>query len=144
MARARVVPLHPDQQQPKRFSASAAWTPALATGTDDDHGHVAVVRTFLRHYSSLKPYPLNSGEALFVIHLMDFKWGDDAPWPSYAKLAAYMGISPKMARRHAQSLQVKGYLHREIRRAMTNRFDLRPLFRALETKVFGKVMTAGL
>lgn len=141
---AKVMQFPKEKEEPKRFSAGSAWTPALAAGTEADRGHVTVVRTFLRHYSTLKPYPLNSGEALFVIHLMDYKWGDDAPWPSYRKLAEYMGISAKMARRHAQSLETKGYLKREVRRAMTNRFDLKPLFRALELKVFGEVRTTGL
>ena len=42
-----------------------------------------------------------------------------------------MGISDKMARRHAKSLEVKGYLKRRIRVGQTNHFDLNPLFDAV-------------
>ena len=72
--------------------------------------------------------PLTSGETLFILHLMEFKWDSDAPFPAYKTLAARMGISDKMARRHAKSLQDKGYLKRRMRVGQTNRFDLNPLF----------------
>ena len=113
-----------------RFSIAKAWSPTLARTR-----HVAIVRGFLHEYSTLKPHPLTSGEALFVIHLMDFKWGEEAPWPSYRTLARRMGVSVKMVRRHGQSLATKGYLFREVRRADTNRFHLNGLFRALEKQL---------
>lgn len=71
------------------------------------------------------------GEALFVLHLMEFKWDSNAPFTAHKTLAARMGISDKMARRHAKSLDVKGYLKRTIRTGQTSRFDLDPLFKAL-------------
>ena len=94
-------------------------------------GYIPLPVLFLHHYADLKPFPLTSGEALFVLHLMEFKWGEENPFPGYKTLATRMGISPKMARRHAQSLEQKHYLNREIRIAQTNRFDLAPLFDAL-------------
>jgi hypothetical protein len=114
----------------KKYSPSQAWTPLLA-----QTGYVPVVRAFLDNYSSLRPYPLTSGEALFVIHLMKYKWGEAAPFPAYKTIAILMGISPKMARRHAQSLQQKGYLIREVRKGRPNLFDLRPLFTQLEKRL---------
>jgi MarR-like DNA-binding transcriptional regulator SgrR of sgrS sRNA len=92
---------------------------------------VAVPTSFLGHYAHLEPNRLTSGEALFVLHLMEFKWDEDAPFPGYATLAQRMGISVKMARRHAQTLEAKKYLTRKIRVGRTNRFDLSPLFDAL-------------
>jgi hypothetical protein len=94
-------------------------------------GFVAVPTLFLHHYAHLKPHALTTGEALFVLHLMEFKWDADAPFPGYSTLAQRMGISDKMARRHAQRLDAKKYLRREIRKGQTNRFDLSPLFDAL-------------
>jgi DNA-binding MarR family transcriptional regulator len=94
-------------------------------------GFVAVPTLFLHHYAHLKPHALSPGEALFVIHLMEFKWDEKAPFPGYATIAARMGISDKMARRHAQSLETKKYLRRVKRSGHTNRFDLTPLFDAL-------------
>ena len=103
-----------------------------------DDGYVPVPVEFLRHYASLKPYPLTSGEALFVIHLMQFKWDSDSPFPSYKTLAARMGVSDKMARRHAQRLEQKGYLRRVVRIGQTNRFNLTPLFDALRSTVLAR------
>jgi DNA-binding MarR family transcriptional regulator len=114
----------------KQFSPELAWSPALARTR-----YVAVVHGFLDHYASLKPYSLTIGEAMFVVHLVRYKWGAEAPFPSYKTLARQMGVSDKMVRRYAKSLQDKGFLRREIRQADTNRFDLEPLFRALEQRL---------
>jgi DNA-binding MarR family transcriptional regulator len=94
-------------------------------------GYIPLPVLFLHHYAELKPFPLTSGEALFVLHLMEFKWDAENPFPGYKTLAKRMGITDKMARRHAQSLEQKHYLIREIRIGQTNRFDLTPLFDAL-------------
>jgi DnaD-like protein len=94
-------------------------------------GFVAVPVSFLRLYSRLKPFSLTPGEAMFVLHLMQFKWDEKAPFPGYKTLAGQMGISHKMARTHARSLEIKKLLRREMRVGQTNRFDLGPLFDAL-------------
>jgi hypothetical protein len=93
-------------------------------------GQLPVPSLFFESYACLNP-PLNSGEALFVLQLMNFKWGRNAPFPSYRSIAKRMGISVKMARTHAQNLESKGYLWREIVSGRTNRFNLDPLFNAL-------------
>ena len=116
----------PDNTQSKRSYASRWKYERLF-----EKGYLVVPTLFLRHYAQLKPYSLTSGEALFVLHLMEFKWDSDAPFPAYKTLAARMGISDKMARRHAKSLEEKGYLKRRIRVGQTNRFDLNPLFGAV-------------
>ena len=36
-------------------------------------GYVPLPVLFLHHYADLKPFPLTSGEALFMLHLMEFK-----------------------------------------------------------------------
>lgn len=102
------------------------WTENLAKG-----GHAPVARTFLHNYSRLSP-PLTHGEAMFVVHLLDFKWGKEAPFPGYRRLATYLGVTEKQARRLAKSLEDKGYLRREIRVDQTNRFHLEGLYVALE------------
>jgi DNA-binding MarR family transcriptional regulator len=114
----------------ERFSPTLAWSPTLAKTR-----YVAVVHGFLDHYANLKPYSLTLGEAMFVVHLMRYKWGEDAPFPGYKSIARQMGVSDKMVRRYAKNLEGKGFLKREIRQANTNRFDLEPLFRALEERL---------
>lgn len=116
----------PTDTQEKRFSFSKRWAPELKK-----FGHVQVSTFFLKNYHRLKPYSLTHGEAMFVIHLMIFKWGADAPYPAYKTIAQQMGSSTKTARRLAASLQQKKYLHREIRTGATNRFHLSKLIAAL-------------
>ena len=121
---------------PKPRSFAARWGhPELF-----DRGFVVTPTLFLQYYARLKPYPLTGGEALFVIHLMEFKWDAAAPFPGYKILAERMGVSDKMARRYAQSLEAKGYLRRQVRTGQTNLFDLTPLFDAL----LKMMQTAGL
>ena len=86
---------------------------------------------FLLNYHRLKPYDLTHGEAMFVIHLMQHKWAADAPYPAYKTIAKRMRVSPKTARRFAQSLETKSYLRREMRRGETNKFHFTKLMRAL-------------
>jgi len=94
-------------------------------------GFLVVPSAFLQNYAHLKPYELTTGEALFVLHLMEFKWDATAPFPGYKRLAQRMGVSDKMVRRYAQSLETKGYLRRIERTGQTNLFDLTPLFDVL-------------
>lgn len=96
-----------------------------------DEGFVGVPTRFLQLYAQLKPYPLTPGEALFALELMSFKWTADAPFPSYQRIAKRMGVTDKMVRRYAQSLEAKKYLRRETRVSQTNKFDLTGLFDAL-------------
>ena len=100
-------------------------------------GYLVVPSEFMRHYSRLKPNGLTHGEALFVLHLMEHKWDEAAPFPSYGTLARRMGITTKMARRYAQTLEQKGCLRRVTRTGNTNLFDLTPLFDKLLEVVRG-------
>ena len=110
----------------KRLAANI-WTKTLAKD-----GSVPVVRSFLDCYHDLAPQPLTHGEAIFVIHLMACKSSSAAPQPTFKRLARDMGITDKQARRYAQSLEAKKLLKREFRVGQANRFDLTPLFEALE------------
>lgn len=109
-------------------SAAARWGDSKALF---NQGFVVVPNKFLRYYASLKPEALTAGEALFVLQLMSFKWDRELPFPSYKTIAKRMGITDKMARRYAQSLDKKGYLRRQYQQKATNRFDLTGLFDAL-------------
>lgn len=95
-----------------------------------DIGFVAVPIRFLETYSQLQPH-ITSGEALFIIQLMSFKWDESAPFPGYNLIAKRMGLSDKAVRRFAASLESKKYLKRFTRQGTTNIFDLSPLFDAL-------------
>ena len=107
-------------------SFARRWAPEL-----EADGHTQISIYFLENYHRLKPYPLTHSEAMFVIHLMQYKWDERSPYPGYKTIAQRMGVATKSARRYAQSLQQKKCLHREVRIGQTNLFDLAPLMKAL-------------
>jgi DNA-binding MarR family transcriptional regulator len=92
-------------------------------------GYLAVPISFLEHYANLKKFGgLTHAEAMFILQVMSFKWGERAPFPSYATLAKRMGTGPKTIQRQAKALEDKGYLIRQKRQGRSNAFELTPLF----------------
>lgn len=98
-------------------------------------GFTPVVNTFLRYTGKLKPYGLTPTEALFVLHLMSYKWDDNHPYPGYKGIAEAMGVSVMYVRRLAKRLETKQLLRRRQRIGSTNEFDLQPLFDVLAAHV---------
>ncbi len=132
--------LRPDISPPAKSAGGAHPTRSAAARWGDKPelfaaGFIAVPHAFLHRYASLNP-PLTQGEALFVLHLMSFKWDRELPYPSYKTIAQRMGITDKMARRYAQSLDKKGYLRRQYQPHGMNRFDLSGLFEALSRNTY--------
>lgn len=113
-------------EKTNKYPFAEMWAAEL-----EDDGHVRISTFFLENYHRLKPYSLTHGEAMFIVHLMQHKWGKDAPYPGYKMIAKRMGVSDKTARRLAKSLEDKKYLVREVRQANTNRFHLSKLITAL-------------
>src|ERR1039458_4773263 len=114
--RPSVVQSQGNEKMPPMATARVLRSATRRWGEQDERlfreGWLSVPTKFLRSYTALNP-PLSSGEALFVLQLMTFKWDDAAPFPSYGRIAKTMGVTDKMARRYAQSLQKKGYLRSE-------------------------------
>lgn len=106
------------------------WTPPLA------RQFCPVSSAFLRHYHRLRPAPgapgLNSTEAILIIHLMDHKWGEAAPFPAVDTLAERMGVSGRAVRKAVARLEACGYVVRELIPGRSNRYRLDGLFAALE------------
>ena len=105
---------------------AARWTPALVAG-----GWTPISDFFLDNYHKLQP-KITGPEVLLVLHLMRHKWDATAPFPALKTLAKRLGVSSTSVRNTARSLEAKKYLKRQMRIGSTNRFDLTPLFRALE------------
>lgn len=100
------------------------WTPRLAR-----EGWTPICDFFLVNYHRLK---VSHTEAMVVIHLMSFKWDTAQPYPALKTIAKRMGITVPSVRTHLRNLENKGLLHRNFRTGTTTRFDLQPLFNALE------------
>jgi DNA-binding IclR family transcriptional regulator len=95
------------------------------------NGWTPVSDDFLRYYGELYPQ-ISTGEAMFIIQLLSYKWDEKMPRPGFKTIARRMGISDNQARTYARSLEKNGYLVRVKRVGQTNRFDLTPMFAALE------------
>ena len=121
-----LCPMKPTEPADKKFSFEKRWAAALK-----EDGHVQISTFFLENYHRLETYDLTYGEAMFVIHLMQHKWDENAPFPAYKTISQRTHVSVKTARRWAASLEQKGYLKREVRVGTTNRFDLKGLMNAL-------------
>jgi hypothetical protein len=103
---------------------------ALRWGGDTDlfrDGFLVVPTRLLRGYA-LARRPLTTSETMLLLELMTFKWGAQAPYPSYERLGQIMGVSARMVARYAKSLEKKGYLKLSRRQGTSNEFDLEPLF----------------
>ncbi len=70
---------------------------------------------------------------MFLIHLLSFKWGPGAPFPSLNTIANRMSIQVRQARNLACSLEKRGLLSRTHRRktGQTSLYDLNGLFEVL-------------
>ena len=95
-------------------------------------GVTPVSSFFLEYYHKLIP-EITHGEAMFIIQLMSFKWGNDMPFPAFKTLATRMSIKVAQARNLGRGLERKGYLRRHKQIGQTNKFDLKPLFEKLES-----------
>lgn len=108
------------------YGAAQRWTEDLVKD-----GFTPISDYFLKNYAKLVP-PITTGEAMFIVHLMSFKWTRKAPRPSMRRIAERMAVSEVSVRGYARSLEDKKYLQRVIRVGRTNQFRLRPLFDVLE------------
>jgi hypothetical protein len=121
----RIPKMPSGKKKKRRWSAKKRW------GNYEDMfstGFLVVPLRYMVNYAAMK---LTSNEAMFVLQLMTFKWDEDEPFPSYGRIANRMGVSEKMVRRYAQSLEKKGLLRRKFQLHAPNRFDLSALFSAI-------------
>lgn len=113
----------PGQPAPVR-KVENRWTPELS------ESFTPISNFFLDHYADLRPR-IKALEAMFIIHLMQNKWDEQAPFPGFRSLAKKMGISMSAARTYARSLQTKGYVRRQEQIGRSNLFHFDKLFAAL-------------
>lgn len=124
----------------KNYSVQARWSEKLGK-------HFCPVSSyFLANYHRLRPFEaargLNSSEAMLLIHILDHKWTEKAPWPAVGTLARRMGITPRAVRMLLKSLEESKYIRRELRsNGRTTLYHLDGLQRALE-KLFDEDQAA--
>jgi len=103
---------------------------------------------FLDYYSELRSKDgrrLNSSDAMFLVHLLRFKWDQYDPHPSYLTVATAMGIQVPAVRKIAKKLESMELIKRIPRREkgrdgkdgqwLGNAFALNGLRDALEAAI---------
>jgi hypothetical protein len=68
-----------EQRDVEQRDVAARWTPHLASG-----GFTPIVDFFLDHYRELG---ITNLEAMFLVHLIRFKWTSQMPFPGFKRLA---------------------------------------------------------
>ena len=109
------------------YSIASRWTEKLAK-----EGFTPISVVFLNSYASLS---ITNNEAMFITHLISFKWDDKMPFPGLSTIADKMNVSHISVRKYARDLENRGFLVRKMRKGLTTRYDLNPLFEALEKKL---------
>jgi hypothetical protein len=97
-------------------------------GGTTKHGFTAVSRVFLRSYAEMG---LSSNEAMMVLHILDYSWRDNLPFPKVETVALSMGKTDKTVRSYIRTLRVKGLLRTKSRKGRSNVYDFTPLFARL-------------
>src|SRR5690349_17521061 len=100
------IPQKSDPEHDRRHSVARRWTPLLSKR------FCPVSSAFLEHYHELQAAPgaraMNSTEAMLLVHLMDHKWDERAPFPTVSKLAERMGLSARGVRNAMKNLEDSG------------------------------------
>lgn len=129
------TPQVPKQERDR--SVQGRWGELLTSA-----GFAPVPSYFLRLYHKLqvcsgkRARPMNSTEAMIIIHLSDFKWDERDPWPSVGTIAERLGISVRSTREAMSTLEKAGLLTRKLsNRGETNRYNFKGLIVKLEEEV---------
>jgi len=109
----------------KDKSWGARWGEIIA-----NRGCHPVPNEFLNHYREIG---ISSGEALFIIHLTQYKQTSDNPYPSFYTIAKKMGKSRSVIQGYARSLENKGFIKRIPQKGWTNQVDISLLIKRVET-----------
>lgn len=121
-----------EKLSPADRSIAHRLTPRLS-----EEGWVAVPALLLR-YMGRFPCPsgatgLTTPEVLILIQLLSFKWTKEPPRPPIEMLAERLDKTPRAVSGILAGLKKKGLLKWERgARGRANRYDLQPLFTALE------------
>ncbi len=125
-----IVPFPEKEREEADRSIANRWTPKLAKQ------FCPVSSYFLKNYRRLKPHDgakgLSNTEAMLIIHIMDHKWGPQAPWPTVKTLATRMSLNVRTVRAMVKRLEGLDYIKREPMLYGPNRYQMQPLFDALE------------
>lgn len=124
----------PGLKRPQKISQKVAdrWTPRIAGA-----GFTPVASAFLVAYAAADflpdQKPLNSTDAMLLVQIMSFKWGQEAPYPSLRVLSERMGLDERTVRGVIQGLKERGLVARyKVPGRRSQSFDMKGLFAALE------------
>lgn len=96
-------------------------------------GHTAVPNLALNHYAQLG---VSHAEMMFTIHIWQYWWTAQDPYPALGTIAKKMGVSRRQARNYASGLKRKGFLEVQERYVaglgqITSEYNFEPLIAAI-------------
>jgi len=101
----------------------------LDWGNTTRKGFTPVPRLFLNNYVAMG---ITCGEAMCVIHILDYSWDGSKPFPKIATVADKMGLSEATVRSYVRNLRNNGFLKTHNRKGRSNAYDFSPLFERLK------------
>ncbi len=104
-------------------SVRARWGEPLT-----EYGFTAISNVFLLNYFTLG---ITTEEALFIIHVLKFKWTVEDPFPSFETIATQMGKTRGTIQKYARSLEGKGLMQRRFRENQPSKIDFSNLIKML-------------
>ena len=91
-------------------------------GVDVNHQNFTPVpNALLDHQADLG---LNATEALFLIHVRRYQYGEETPFPAFTTIARKMGVTVRHIRAIAKKLEKRGLIKRHSRAGKASRLDL--------------------
>ena len=107
------------------YTFSDKWSPQLQSD-----GFTAIPNTLIKNQSKLR---ITDPEMVVIVSLLSFKWSRQMPYPSVATLSSFTGKTAGAVRGNLRNLEKKGLIKRVYRESQTNKYDLSPLVKALDS-----------
>lgn len=109
----------------KTYIFANKWSYQLQTD-----GFTPIPNTLIKNQAKLK---ITDAELVVIVSLASFKWDRQMPYPSVATLCSFTGKTSGAVRNNLRNLEKKGFIKRVYRENQTNKYDLSPLIKVLNS-----------
>lgn len=93
-------------------------------------GYTPIPNTLIKNQAKLG---ITDAEMVVIMSLASFKWDRQMPYPSVATLCSFTGKTSGAIRNILRNLDRKGLVKRVYRENQTNKYDLSPLIKLLNS-----------
>lgn len=107
------------------YAFSDKWSHRLQSD-----GFTTIPNTLIKSQARLG---ITDPEMVVLVALVSFKWNRQMPYPSVATLSSFTGKTTGAVRNNLRNLEKKGLIRRVFRESQTNKYDLSPLIKVLDS-----------